>query len=225
MSPRETFNFLNSYLGRMNPFIWENGGYIDKYIGDAIMALFPSGSGAAVDAALAMLGHIPTYNSHRARSGYPPIRIGIGIHFGRVMLGVIGHERFMQGTVISDAVNLASRIEGLTKEYGVSLVVSSPVLFGLQDPNRYRYRFLDKVTVRGKREAVPVHEIFDSDPAEAIAQKMAGRDSFEKGVYEYHAGHFDAAARFFDSIHRPGALDKAVDMYRRRCRQALVLGT
>jgi len=221
MSPEQNFSFLNAYLGRMNPFIWENGGYIDKYIGDAIMALFPSGTEGALDAAVAMLEHIPTYNAQRARSGYSPIRIGIGIHSGRVMLGIIGHERFLQGTVISDTVNLASRLEGLTKEYGVSLVVSNEVLFSLQNPNRYRYRFLDKVTVRGKREAVPVYEVFDSDPPDIIAWKAASRDLFEKGVYEYHAGNFEAAQRSFDLIPRSAKLDMPVEIYRRRCRQAL----
>jgi two-component system sensor histidine kinase ChiS len=224
MTPRENFGFLNSYLGRMNPCIWENGGYIDKYIGDAIMALFPTGPGAALDAAIAMLRHIPVYNAHRARFGYEPIRIGIGLHAGTVMLGIIGHERFMQGTVISDAVNLAARLEELTKVYGVSLVISAQVLSGLQDPNRYHYRFLDSVRLKGKTATVPVYEVFDADPPAQAEMKMRIREGFERGVYEYHAGRFAAAAALFEDISTQGAKDRPVEIYRVRCARSLKLG-
>jgi len=225
MTPRDNFRFLNSYLGRMNPFIWENGGYIDKYIGDAIMALFPSGAGSALDAGIAMLAHIPAYNSHRAAFGYAPIRIGVGVNAGPVMLGVIGHERFMQGTVISDAVNLASRLEGLTKIYGASLIVSNHVLFGLEDPNRYHYRFLDRVRLRGKEDTVPVYEVFNADPPELFERKKRTREIFERGVYEYHAGDFTLAAKLFDEIRDPKAPEKAIEIYRIRCMRSLKLGS
>lgn len=221
MSPRENFEFLNAYLGRMNPYIWENGGYIDKYIGDAIMALFPTGPGAALDAAIAMLRHIPVYNLHRKKSGHGPIAIGIGINSGPVMLGIIGHERFMQGTVISDAVNLSSRLEELTKYYGVSLVVSKFVLFGLENPNRYGYRFLDNVQVKGKEDLIPVYEVFDADPPELIAQKLATREAFERATYEFHAGRYGTALELFEALPRSKATDKPVEIYHDRCFRAL----
>jgi two-component system sensor histidine kinase ChiS len=224
MTPQENFSFLNSYLGRMNPFIWENGGYIDKYIGDAIMALFPSGPGAALDAAIAMLGHIPVYNQHRALFGYDPIRIGIGINAGPVMLGIIGYERFMQGTAISDAVNLASRLEALTKVYGVSLVISKFVLFGLDDPNRYHYRFLDNVRVKGKTDLVPVYEVFDADPPDLLTQKIDTREAFEQAVYEYHARKFESALAMFEALPRGRISDKPVEIYHDRCFRALAEG-
>lgn len=224
MTPQQVFNFLNSYFSRMNPFIWENSGFIDKYIGDAIMALFPSGPGAALNAAIAMLAHIPVYNAQRASFHYDPIRVGIGVHTGPVLLGVIGHERFLQGTVISDAVNLASRLEGLTKVYGVSLVVSSQVLFGLDDPNRYHYRFLDKVQVTGKEEWVSVYEVYDADPPDIIEHKSRTREIFEKGVYEYHAGHFATAYEMFASVRQEKNSDRPLDIYARRCRRSMTLG-
>jgi two-component system sensor histidine kinase ChiS len=225
MTPQQIFNFLNSYLARMNPFIWENGGFVDKYIGDGIMALFPTGAGSALNAAIAMLACIPVYNTQRAIFRYDPIRIGIGVHAGPVMLGVIGQERFMQGTVISDAVNIASRLEGLTKVYGVSLVVSSQVLFGLDNPNRYGYRFLDKVKVKGKEEFVSVYEVFDGDPPGIIAQKKKTREVFEKGVYEYHAGNFATAYELFGSIREDEKSDTPLDLYCQRCRRSMKLGT
>ena len=224
MSPEDNFRFLNSYLGRMNPFIWENEGFIDKYIGDAIMALFPTGSGAALNAAIAMLSYLPEYNTQRARFGYEPIHIGIGLNAGPVMLGIIGQERFIQGTVISDAVNLGSRLEELTKVYGVSLIVSNHVLFGLKDPTRYHYRFLDRVKVKGKRETVPVYEVFDADSSEQMQMKLTIREQFERGVYEYHAGRFAAAAELFEGIPTGQKPDRPVLIYRARCRRSLALG-
>ena len=224
MTPEENFGFLNSYLRRMNPFIWENDGFIDKYIGDAIMALFPKGAGSALSAAVAMLAYIPVYNSHRASFGYRPIGIGIGIHSGSVMLGIIGHERFMQGTAISDAVNLASRMQDLTKEYGVSLVVSSNTLFDLEDPNRFHYRFLDKLRVRGKEEAVSVYEVFDGDDARSIEAKQKTREEFEKGVYDFHAGRYQEALARFNAIRGKENLDPPVEIYRQRCVRATKLG-
>ena len=224
MTPEQSFGFLNSYLRRMNPFIWENEGFIDKYIGDAIMALFPKGADSALSAAVAMLAYIPVYNSHRASFGYPPIRIGVGVHSGPVMLGVIGHERFMQGTAISDAVNLASRLEDLTREYGVSLIVSSHALFDLEDPNRFDYRFLDKLKLRGKEEAVSVYEVFSGDEAQSREVKKNTREEFEKGVYDFHGGRFQEALSRFNELKGNGKLDPPVEIYRGRCIRAIKLG-
>lgn len=224
MSPEQCFRFLNSYLKRMNPYVWENEGFIDKYIGDAIMALFPMGTSSAISAAVAMLSHIPVYNSQRAHYGYPPIGIGIGIHTGPVMLGVIGHERFMQGTAVSDAVNLASRLQELTKIYGVSLVVSSDALFDLKDPNSFSCRFLDKLRLRGKAEAVSVYEVFDGDPPRTRKQKEDTRSEFEKGIYDFHAGHFAQALAHFAALLKEENHDPPVEIYRRRCIRAIKLG-
>jgi len=91
MTPQQNFNFLNSYLKRMNPFIWNNKGFIDKYIGDAIMALFPDGEESALSAAIEMINHLPVYNTHRHNCRYAPIEIGIGMHSGEVMLCTNGH--------------------------------------------------------------------------------------------------------------------------------------
>lgn len=225
MSPEQNFAFLNSYLKRMNPFIWENGGFIDKYIGDAIMALFPKGAGSALSAAVAMLSYFPVYNAQRAAFGYEPLDIGIGVHSGTVMLGVIGHERFMQGTVISDSVNLASRLQELTKTYGVPLVVSADVLFDLEDPNRFSFRFLDKVKLRGKENAVSVYEVFDADEPTARELKKRTREEFEKGVYDFHAGRFKEALARFEKAGGDAPGDRPFEIYRRRCARALALGT
>ncbi len=135
MTPEENFKFINSYLSRMEPEIMKNRGFIDKYIGDSIMALFSGGADDAIRAAIAMLHKLVEYNQHRQSIGYDPVQIGIGINTGSLMLGTVGGQNRMDGTVISDAVNLASRIESLTKEYGVSLLISHQTFANIENPN------------------------------------------------------------------------------------------
>ena len=165
MSPQENFNFLNSYLIQMEPVIAAHGGFIDKYIGDAIMALFPESPDAAVRCALAMLNKLEEYNNGRHRAGYRPIKIGIGINTGIVILGTIGGASRMDGTVIGDAVNLAARLERLTKDYRVSILISEYTLYSLDEPNLWSIRFLDRTHVRGKQDNQSVYEVFNGDPA------------------------------------------------------------
>src|SRR5690606_11054959 len=115
LSPKEAFDFINTFLGVVSPVIREHGGFIDKFIGDAIMALFPGPADQAVTAAVAMMDALKSLNIDRELKGLEPIRVGTGLHTGELMLGTIGEEMRMEGTVISDVVNTASRMEGLTK--------------------------------------------------------------------------------------------------------------
>jgi adenylate cyclase len=127
-TPQETFDFLNSYLKDIGPIIRRNHGFIDKYIGDAVMALFPENPQDAVCAAIEMMQALALFNARRAESGLAPINIGIGIHSGACMLGTIGENDRLETTVISDAVNTASRIESLNKSLGTSILVSENTL-------------------------------------------------------------------------------------------------
>ncbi|MCP4395880.1 MAG: response regulator [bacterium] len=200
MTPQENFNFINSYLSEMEPQIIQHQGFIDKYIGDAIMALFPKNATDAVQASIGMLQELKRYNDGRERAGYVPIRIGIGLHTGRLMLGTVGGMNRMDGTVISDAVNLASRLEGMTKYYGASLVVSEQVLSALSEKSRYTSRFLDKVQVKGKEEAVRIYEIFDADPQEVLERKLQTLPDFRNGQQQYFAREFAEALESFKHV-------------------------
>ncbi len=215
MTPVENFNFLNSYLGRVSPFIRKHHGFIDKYLGDGIMALFPGGAEDAVNTAIEIVRYLPLYNHQRENSGYQAIRIGNGIHSGSIMLGTIGEEARMEGTVIADAVNLASRLEGLTKVYGGSIVVSERVMFGLSDPNKYNWRFVGKVRVKGKKNLVSVFEIFDADDEETLGLKAATREVFERAVHYFHGGEFRDAHMLFDRVLERNPRDRAAILLRR----------
>jgi two-component system sensor histidine kinase ChiS len=224
MTPQQNFNFLNSYLQRMNPFIWNNRGFVDKYIGDAIMALFPYGEESALSAAVDMLKYLPVYNSHRANYGYDPIRIGIGIHAGPVMLGTIGHEIFMQGTVISDAVNIAAHVESLTKVYKVSLIVSEQVITGVKERDRFRSRFLDKIRVKGKDIPVSIYEVYEGDPPPLADLKERTRKKFERGVHEFLRNNARQALMIFNELWKTGKGDLTVQYYLKRCAAYLKFG-
>jgi len=200
MTPQQNFNFINSYLGRMGPIIREHHGFIDKYIGDAIMALFPTDADNAVQASIDMLKLLVKYNQGRKRAGYRPIKIGIGLNSGVLMLGTVGEQDRMDGTVISDAVNLASRIEGMTKVYGVSLLIGETTYFQLQDTSKYQIRIIDQVQAKGKSEPVTVFEVFDGDPPQIIEIKQQSLMLFKQGFKLYHQAKFAGATSLFSDV-------------------------
>lgn len=161
MSPDETFAFINTYLERMGPVIRDHHGFIDKYIGDAIMALFANADDA-LQAGLAMLAALEGFNAERRATGLPPIEIGIGINTGSLMLGTIGEKHRMDGTVISDAVNLAARIEGLTKDYAAPMLISEFTYRELSNPEASAIRPVDVVVVKGKTRPVAIYAVSPS---------------------------------------------------------------
>jgi class 3 adenylate cyclase len=193
MTPDENFAFINAYLERMGPVIRTHRGFIDKYIGDAIMALFEEAD-HAVAAGLAMLETLAAYNAERRTRGVLPIQIGVGINSGSLMLGTIGEKDRMDGTVISDAVNLAARIESLTKTYGINLLISQNTYDQLADPRAHDIRPIDVVIVRGKTQPVAIFEVFDWNLPEDHAAKSRTRELLIAGV-EALARHDGAAAR------------------------------
>jgi class 3 adenylate cyclase len=193
MTPDENFAFINAYLERMGPVIRQHGGFIDKYIGDAIMALFERADDA-LRAGLAMVDTLAAYNEERRASGAAPIAIGIGINSGSLMLGTIGEKDRMDGTVISDAVNLASRIESLTKTYGIGLLISQDTYDQLSDPKAGDIRPIDVVVVKGKTKPVTLYEVFDRNEPVERARKRDTRDLLLAGI-EALASRDAAAAR------------------------------
>jgi two-component system sensor histidine kinase ChiS len=219
MSLTENFKFINSYLSRMEPEILANHGFIDKYIGDALMALFSGSADDAVKAGIAMLETLKEYNQHRGNSGYAPIKIGIGINTGSLMLGTIGGKNRMDGTVISDAVNLASRLEGLTKEYTVPLLISHHTFWKLADANKYCIRLIDRVQVKGKTEWVTVSEVFDADPPEIRAGKLATLTLFMEAWLHYNQNHLTEAEEVFQECLRLNPGDQVSQVYLKRCQK------
>lgn len=216
MSPQENLHFLNAYLGRMERVIAQNQGFIDKYIGDAIMALFEGGADHAIEAAIGMLQVLREYNEERVKVGRQPIRIGIGLDIGPLILGTIGGIHRMETTAIGDAVNLASRLEELTKQYSVSVLVSHRVLASLHNPSDYSIRFIDRLHVRGRTQPVAVYEVLNADPMKLQTLKRATASLFEEGVLRFHRRQYREAAALFEECLNMNPTDRATHIYLQR---------
>jgi class 3 adenylate cyclase/type III secretory pathway component EscR len=198
MTPEENFSFINSYLGAMGPVIRRNNGFIDKYIGDAIMAIFEKEE-EALQAGVEMLETLNIYNEKNRNSvTRPPIKIGIGIHTGSMMFGTVGEQHRMDSTVISDAVNLASRIESTTKLYGVNLLISEDIYNSLTNKDQFKIRYIDKITVKGKNIPIKVYEVFNCDTSDIIELKEKIKPMYEKCLDLFDSQNFSDCATILE---------------------------
>ena len=222
LTPQQNFNFLNSYLKEVTPVIRGRRGFIDKYIGDAIMALFPHSPQDAMSAAVEVQRAVAKYNYGRMAASYSPIRIGIGMHCGDLILGTIGEEERMQTTVISDVVNLASRLEGLTKTFGATLLVSGAVVEGLDQGHAFKLRRLSAVRAKGKTQSVELYECFDNDPDDLVEHKTQTLEAFNAGMEEFRKGLFLTAGKFFARIAQMNPRDTVAAHYRDSCTMSAV---
>lgn len=223
MTPRENFAFINSYMECMNPVIVRKGGIIDKYIGDAIMALFPANADDALRCAIDMLTKLRSFNK-KNKSGYPSVKIGMGLNTGLMMLGIIGGEHFMETTVISDAVNLAARIESMTKDYKTPLLISEHTYYSLKDASLYNTRFIDRVRVKGKAQCQSVYEVFDADPPHLCKAKRDKKIIFEEALAHYHFKEVARAKKILVGYLRQVPDDTVAQVYLGRCIRFLKTG-
>jgi two-component system sensor histidine kinase ChiS len=217
MTPKENFDFLNRFLKHIVPVIRDNGGFVDKYIGDAIMALFGGDPVDSVRAAVKMHEKTHEFNKELEQDGLKPISIGIGLHKGKLMMGTIGEEERMEGTVISDAVNLGSRLENLTKEYGSSIVISDEIMNNIKDRDEFKVRFLDTIQVKGKIMPVSVYEVLNGCPKEIMELKLKLKSHYEEAWNLYLEGRIEEAVKKFKYILNINPSDKASELHLKRC--------
>lgn len=164
MPPSEVFNLLNRFFGEMVGIVFAERGLLDKYIGDAVMAVFGvpiksrDHAAHAVRAGLAMVARLEELNA-KGFFGDDPIRIGIGIHTGPLMAGHVGCLERMEYTVMGDTVNVASRLQALTKEYGVPILISEATRVAVAGEDALEFRELDLVKVRGRMASLRIHTV------------------------------------------------------------------
>ena len=195
LSPAELSEVLNAYLSTMTHLVQHQRGTIDKYIGDAIMAFWNAPvdlsdhAARAVQTALDMQAALPQLNQEFAARGWPDVQIGIGINTGRMSVGNMGSEFRMSYTVMGDAVNVGSRLEGITKEYGIGILVTQPTVEA--DPV-HAFMKIDEVRVKGKATPVAIYEPLGAKMGldEAVKQQAA---DFEVAFSHYQAQDWDAA--------------------------------
>ncbi|TRY31431.1 adenylate/guanylate cyclase domain-containing protein [Aliiglaciecola sp. M165] len=227
MTPQELMKFLNSYFLRMNDPIHQNNGFIDKFIGDAIMALFDHPDGTdqdkaidAINAAIDLRYALNIYNQHRSNSGYPPVNIGVGVHFGPVIIGTVGSDDRMDTTVIGDSVNIAYRIESLAPKLGADIIVSAQTLDTVGDPEKYTYRILDWVRVKGRNTPLEVYEILDHLPEEEQELKLATAELINKGIKIRIEKDWDAALALFQQALVISPEDPLIIHHMEQCHRA-----
>ncbi|MEO9511511.1 MAG: tetratricopeptide repeat protein [Flavobacteriaceae bacterium] len=201
MTPEQNFKFVNAYVGRMGPIINENEGFVNQYLGDGIMALFPHQAEHALDAAIEMQRTLALYNKRRIEEkGYQPIAVGIGLHTGPLIMGIIGDTKRNDPAVIADTVNSAARVEGVTKHYGANIIISESSLKSMKDSSGFNFRYLGKVKVKGKKKAMGIYECIDGDPIEIISLKLETLKEYNKGVTLFFEENFGKANTVFEKI-------------------------
>lgn len=200
MKPDELVQSLNDYFTVMVDLVVDRKGVVDKYIGDAIMAFF--GAPVAHDddplqsvlTALEMSDKVKIFNKKQVESGRPPFLIGVGVNYGEVTVGNIGTEKKMDYTVIGDTVNLASRLEGLTKEYRQEVIISEFLYFEVK--RQIPCRMLDVVAVKGKSKGVRIY----SPKKVLTALEAEGWKLHNKAMRLYLSQHFEQAVELFDQV-------------------------
>lgn len=217
LTPSASIDFINAYIGHMEPAILANGGFVDSYIGDAIMALFDGPPDDAVAAGIGMLRALRAFNAERSGAGLAPVSMGVGINTGALMLGTIGGSNRIKCGVIGDPVNLAARIEGLTKQMAVPLLVGDETVRGLVRPGACLLRPVGRVVLVGRLEPVVVHEVFDADPPALRDAKAASLDRYRNACAAFYAREWAEARDGFEAVTRACPDDVAAFAYLQRC--------
>ena len=203
LTPDELVRLLNEYFGQMTEIVFATDGTLDKYIGDAIMAFwgspYPQEDHAfrSCSCALQMVRGLAALNAKWKEAGRRPISIGIGLNTGLVNVGNMGSARRLSWTVMGDNVNLASRLEGITKQYHVQVVISEATY--RQVANQFVCRELDKIRVKGKSQPVNIYELMDVSREQARYEPLLER--FDRAMKSYKDQNWsDAASRFSDVL-------------------------
>ncbi len=214
LSPEETFLFLNAYYSRMGPVIREHGGFINQFIGDGLMALFLGSGEDAFRAGLGMQQALALYNVERQKKGFTPLQIGIGIHTGRLMMGIIGDGRRMDTGLVADTVNAAARLESLTKILGAPMLLSNVSMKEVSNSGQYTIRRLGKVLVKGKEQAIELIEALDAYPGEVLQRRKASVAKLEAACDHYQRREFDLALALFNELVEADPEDRPVRFLR-----------
>ena len=212
MTAKEIFKFVNIIYGIAGPIIRNHGGFVDKYIGDAVMALFESAD-AAVEAGIEIYRSIVLNKETAQRLNVSEINIGVGIHTGMAEIGIVGEEERLSGTVISDTVNLSSRLESLTKTYKTAMLISKDTLDHMKTSDSLDLRYLGMVQVAGVNEVRSLYEVLDCLPDEERQLRSASKSEFKEALRLFHMGERDKAIKRLQELSDSGKGDHITKMY------------
>ena len=199
MTPAENFRFVCSFNEQMGPIIRKHHGFINQYLGDAIMAIFPRSASDALAAAVDMQKAVRELNA-REHDRHRPIQLGVGMHTGPLIMGITGDNERLDAATISDTVNTASRIENLTKHYKAHIIISDSTRQQILNPDHFDLRPLGLVQVKGKREPVSIYECFSGNADEELEKKQVTVSSFNEGITHYLNKSFSKAFVSFQAV-------------------------
>jgi class 3 adenylate cyclase len=200
MTPQENFQFVSSFNERLGPVIRSHHGFINQYLGDSIMAIFPRHPEDALKAAIVMQKAVHDLNLERQSEGLPIIKAGIGMHTGPLIMGITGDEHRLDAATISDTVNTAARIESLTKYYRSPLLLSGDTLRQVSDQNKYHLRQLGKVQLKGKNNHLSIIECVNGYAADDLEKKIKTQEDFKTAMNFYKEQQFENALQAFQSV-------------------------
>ena len=199
MNLSENFDYIRQHVYDVGPIIMNNNGFVNQYYGDGIMAIFPDNPSDALQASIDMQNQL---NGKEQKLGVEHIdtKVGVGIHTGNLMMGIIGDEYHNQPVTIADTVNIASRIESLTKFFGTKILLSQSSLDRITYPHNFDFRFLGKVQVKGRSKHIPIYECFNGDDEEIYLKKKNSLEQFQDGLKYYYSKDFPRATVVFRDI-------------------------
>lgn len=221
LGPQATVGMLNEYFEIMVDCLLREGGMLDKFIGDAIMAAFgipvahPDNEDRAVRAAIAMISDLRAWNKIRVGEGKRPLDMGIGLNTDMVVSGNIGSAKRMDFTIIGDGVNLAARLESACKQYHARILVSENTVRKLR--GTYRMRPVDLLVVKGKTKPVEVYEVLDYHDEESFPNAIEALPAFKFGIDAYRSGKWDDATDAFTRALALNPADGLAQTYIDRC--------
>lgn len=204
----ENFKFLQTYASHMGPIIYKNRGFVHQYVGDGVLAIFEHSPEDAIRAAIEMQKEVEILHKEQH---FEEVAVGIGLQSGNLMMGVIGDEQRFQVSTISDVVNTASRIEGLTKHYGARIIFTEDTLDLMKNPDAFHLRYLGQVKPKGKEKVLGIYECIDGDPQFDL--KMANMAEFKLALQSFFRRDFVGASQILEQILRENPSDQCANYF------------
>lgn len=222
MSPKELLEFLNGYFSKMIVICRQYGGVVNKFLGDGMLIVFGLDESnsqheeAAIRCAIAMHHCLSDLNKDHKQEHEIELELSVGINTGKVVAGNIGSYDRREFTVIGDNVNLAARIESLTRKYNAGILISNYVYRKVYDNDEFNIREIDSVTVKGKRHPVVLYEVFNCCAVSEKSKKLSTLADFYSGLQFYKLGQWDDACKEFQKVKRDYPEDIISAMYLKR---------
>lgn len=219
MTATETFQFVKKYSEAMGPIIQRNGGFINQYLGDGVMAIFQNSPEDALSACIEMHARLVSYNKDLIGQGVEPIEVGMGLHTGPAVMGIIGDEDRRDAAMISDTVNTAARMESKTKQFGTKILISEDSRAKLEHPDHYQLRHIGDVTVKGKEKPIDIFECVNADEQESYNQKMKTLGLFNEAVEKFFEHQYEQAYKLFSELILINPKDKVSESFIAECKE------